>query len=90
MSEETKITNATTETNEVEVVENEEKKGFLAKAKAGFKKYGKKAAIIASAVVIGGIGFALGRKTNSDSDYDCDDFIEVEAEEICSSADPEE
>ena len=90
MSEETKITNATTETNEVEVVENEEKKGFLAKAKAGFEKYGKKAVIVVSAVVIGGIGYALGRKANRDSDYDHDDLVEVVAEEICSSVDPEE
>lgn len=88
MSEETKTTIET----EAEVIEDTEyHENFISKAKNGFKKHGKKIAIIASVAVVAGIGIALGHKVKSSSlDYDHDDLVEVVAEEICSSVDPEE
>ena len=77
MNEE-KITNVDIE-EVVEMTEVKANEGFIPKVKNGLKKYGKKAAIIASAAVIGIVGFALGRKSNgSDYDYD-DDLIDVDA-----------
>lgn len=56
-----------TEVKKVAVAE-EEKEGFLTKAKNGFKKHGKKVAVGAAVAAAGVIGYMLGLKTD-DSEY---------------------
>lgn len=55
---------------ETVVVEEETKESFVAKAKAGIKKHGKKIAAVAVVGTVGLIGYALGSRNNTSVDSD--------------------
>lgn len=87
MSKEVKETNEVEEEIDVETDEVVETEAPESKFKAGLKKYGKKIAIGAGVLVVGLIGFALGRKGNTDNDtlaidYDPDGIGNDETDEV--------
>ena len=61
------------EEKDVQNVTVEAKEGFGTKFKNGFKKHGKKIAVIAVTLAAGAAGYVLGKKlgcNNDDYDYD--------------------
>lgn len=63
------------EIEEVEIMEEEcvQKEGLGSKIKAGFKKHGKKIVAGAALLACGIVGYALGKKSNEEYEYDLDE-----------------
>ena len=65
-----------------EVFEVSKTEEFKIKAKARLKKYGKKVAAVAAIGVVGLIGYAIGKKSEVDTNESNDDIIDGEFTEL--------
>lgn len=73
-----------------EIFEVSKVEGFKTKAKAGLKKYRKKVAAIAAIGVAGLIGYAIGKKSERDTNESNDDIIDGEYTELTEANDDTE
>ena len=73
-----------------EVFEVSKAEGFKTKAKAGLNKYGKKVAAIAAIGAVGLIGYAIGKKSEVNTDESNDDIIDGEYTELTEVTDDTE
>ena len=81
MSKEVNKVEEIEEVTEEEVVETETKQGFGSKIVDFGKKHGKKIVTGVAVAAVGILGYALGKKTNSEDEGD--DYLEDDEESDC-------